>query len=146
MRGVMPARPTVLVGQQYLADPSRSSGGVNPIWAYAHVPHGYSGDATQAIIDQFERFAPGFRDRIVGQHVRSAAQMEQHNANYIGGDIGVGANTALQIAMRPRIGLDPYSTGIPGVYLCSSATAPGAGVHGMCGYNAAQSALKHLER
>ncbi|MEU2005539.1 NAD(P)/FAD-dependent oxidoreductase [Rhodococcus sp. NPDC019627] len=144
-RGVMPARPTVLVGQQYLADPSRSAGDINPIWAYAHVPHGYSGDATQAIIDQIERFAPGFRDRIVGQHVRSVAQIEQYNANYIGGDIGVGANTALQIAMRPRIGLDPYSTGIPGVYLCSSATAPGGGVHGMCGFNAAQSALKHLE-
>ncbi|MFZ2175093.1 MAG: NAD(P)/FAD-dependent oxidoreductase [Rhodococcus sp. (in: high G+C Gram-positive bacteria)] len=146
VRGIMPDQPVVLVGQQYLADPSRSVGDVNPIWAYAHVPHGYRGDATEAIIAQIERFAPGFRQQIVGQYVRSATQMEQYNANYVGGDISVGANNALQIAMRPRIGLDPYSTGIPGVYLCSSATAPGAGVHGMCGYNAAESALSHLER
>ena len=144
VRGAMPARPFVLVAQQYLADRSRSVGDLNPVWAYAHVPHGHSGDVTGAIVAQIERFAPGFRAQVVATRVRSVQQMEQHNANYVGGDISVGANTARQLALRPRIALDPYSTGIPGVYLCSSATPPGPGVHGMCGHNAAQSALRHL--
>lgn len=146
VRGRMPARPFVLVAQQYLADPSRSLGDLNPVWAYAHVPHGHPGDVTQAIVDQIERFAPGFRERIVSTRVRSVPQMELHNPNYVGGDISVGANTTRQLAVRPRPALDPYSTGIRGVYLCSSATPPGPGVHGMCGYNAAQSALAGLHR
>jgi phytoene dehydrogenase-like protein len=140
----MPDRPFVLVGQQYLADPARSADGLNPIWAYAHVPHAYPLDATEAIIDQIERFAPGFRERIVARHVRTVRQMSQYNPNYIGGDISVGTNTVRAMASRPRLALDPYSTGVPGVYLCSSATPPGGGVHGMCGYHAAQTALKHL--
>ncbi|PQP21942.1 phytoene desaturase family protein [Rhodococcus opacus] len=144
--GIMPERPFVLVGQQYLADPSRSSGGKNPIWAYAHVPHGYSGDATAAIVDHIERFAPGFRDRILATHVRSATAMATYNPNYVGGDILTGRNDPLQVVMRPRLALDPYRTGIPGVYLCSAATPPGTGVHGMCGYNAATSALHNLHR
>lgn len=144
VRGSMPDRPFVLIGQQYLADPTRSVDGTNPVWAYAHVPSGYPGDATDAIIGQIERFAPGFTGRIVGTHVRSVRQMEQYNPNYVNGDISVGANNAFQIAMRPRAAPDPYRTGIPGVYLCSSATPPGAGVHGMCGYNAAQAALRYL--
>jgi phytoene dehydrogenase-like protein len=144
--GRMPARPFVLVGQQYLADPSRSAGHVHPIWAYAHVPHGYDGDATEVIVDQIERFAPGFSSRIVARHVRDVAHLEAYNANYIGGDIGTGANDMTQIVFRPRVAIDPYATGIPGVYLCSSATPPGAGVHGMCGLNAAESALRHLAR
>jgi phytoene dehydrogenase-like protein len=143
-RGRMPERPFVLVSQQYLADPSRSAGDVHPIWAYAHVPNGYTGDATQAVLDQIERFAPGVRDRIVGSFVRSTTDMARYNANYVGGDIITGANTALQVAIRPRAALDPYSTGVPGVFLCSAATPPGAGVHGMCGFNAAQSALRSL--
>jgi phytoene dehydrogenase-like protein len=143
-RGEMPERPFVLVGQQYLADPSRSVGTVNPLWAYAHVPHGYTGDATEAVIGQIERFAPGFRDQIVATHTRSALQMAAYNPNYVGGDIGTGANTAKQIALRPRFALNPYKIGVPGVYLCSSATPPGAGVHGMCGYNAAETALAKL--
>ncbi len=142
VRGVMPVRPTVLVGQQFLADPSRSAGGMNPLWTYAHVPHGYSGDATEAVIAQIERFAPGFRGRIRKTFVRNVADMESYNANYIGGDISAGANTPKQVLLRPRIAVDPYATGIPGVYLCSSATPPGAGVHGMCGHNAAMSALR----
>jgi phytoene dehydrogenase-like protein len=141
----MPERPFVLAGQQYLADPSRSVGNVHPFYAYAHVPHGYDGDATEAITAQVERFAPGFRDRIVGTHVRSAVDMERYNPNYVGGDINVGANSIMQVAMRPRIARDPYATGVPGVFLSSSATPPGPGVHGMCGYGAAASALKHLE-
>jgi phytoene dehydrogenase-like protein len=142
--GQLPERPFVLVCQQYLADPSRSNGDVHPLYAYAHVPAGYTGDATAQIEGQIERFVPGFRDRILARHVRSAAQMEGYNANYVGGDIVTGANDPRQMILRPRAALDPYTTGIPGVYLCSAATPPGAGAHGMCGYNAAGSALRRL--
>ncbi|MGI8752402.1 MAG: phytoene desaturase family protein [Acidimicrobiales bacterium] len=142
--GRMPDRPFALVGQQYLADPTRSAGDLHPVWAYGHVPNGYTDDATAAILDQMERFAPGLRQRIVAVHTRSPAELEADNANYVGGDIITGANTARQVALRPRIALDPYSTGIPGVYLCSAATPPGAGAHGMCGYNAANRALRYL--
>jgi phytoene dehydrogenase-like protein len=145
-RGRMPARPFVLVGQQYLADPQRSAGDVHPIWAYAHVPSGYDGDGETAVIDQIERFAPGLRERIVATSTRSPAEIESHNPNYVGGDIATGANNPFQFVARPRLALDPYSTGIPGLYICSAATPPGGGVHGMGGYNAAQSALRHLER
>jgi phytoene dehydrogenase-like protein len=145
-RGRMPARPLVLVGQQYLADPERSNGDVHPIWAYAHVPSGYDGDGEKAVVDQIERFAPGLRERIVATSTRSPAELEAGNPNYIGGDIATGANDPLQMAARPRVALDPYSTGVPGLYICSAATPPGGGVHGMCGFNAAQSALRHLAR
>jgi len=145
-RGLMPERPFVLVGQQYLADPSRSRGDVHPVWAYAHVPASYPGDATEALLDQVERFAPGLRERIVGRHVRSATELAAYNPNYVRGDIVTGANTPLQSLIRPRLALDPYATGIPGVFVCSAATPPGPGAHGMCGYNAARSALRHLER
>ena len=143
-RGVMSERPFVLLGQQHLADPSRSRGSVNPIYAYAHVPHAYAGDATEAIIGQIERFAPGFRDRIVAVSTRNPAELETYNSNWVGGDISAGANTARQIALRPRPALNPYALGVPGVYLCSSATPPGAGVHGMGGFHAAETALKRL--
>lgn len=143
-RGRMPERPFVLVSQQYLADRERSAGDVHPIWAYAHVPSGYTGDAEQAVIDQIERFAPGLRERIVGRATRSAAELEAGNANYVGGDIITGANTPLQVLIRPRVALDPYSIGVPGMFICSAATPPGAGVHGMNGFNAAKSALAHL--
>lgn len=143
-RGEMPERPFVLLGQQYLCDPSRSNGTANPVYAYAHVPHGWDGDATEAVIAQVERFAPGFRDRVLAVSTRSALDWEAYNANYVGGDISAGANTARQIAFRPRIALDPYSLGVDGVHLCSSATPPGAGVHGMGGFNAAEAALKRL--
>ncbi len=140
----MPERPFVLVGQQYLADPERSAGDVHPVWAYAHVPSGYEGDAEATLIDQIERFAPGLRERIVAKSVRSPAQLAANNANYVGGDILTGANTPVQLLIRPRLALDPYATGIPGIFICSAATPPGAGAHGMNGYNAACSALKHL--
>jgi phytoene dehydrogenase-like protein len=142
--GRMPRRPFVLVAQQYLADPARSVGDVHPVYAYAHVPHGYDGDATDAVLDQMERFAPGLRERVVATSVWSTADWARYNPNYVGGDIITGANTALQVTTRPRIALDPYATGIPGVYLCSAATPPGAGAHGMCGFRAAQRALAHL--
>src|SRR6201999_682454 len=134
----------VLVCQQYLADPSRSDGDRHPLYAYAHVPSGYTGGVADAIEAQIERFAPGFRDRILARHVRSVPAMEAHNVNYVGGDVVTGANDPRQMVFRPRVALDPYTTGIPGVYLCSAATPPGAGAHGMCGYHAAQSALRRI--
>ena len=143
-RGVMPDRPFVLVGQQYLADPTRSAGDLHPLYAYAHVPSGYTGDATDAITRQIERFAPGFRERIRAVHVRSTTDLSTSNANYIGGDIVTGANDVRQLVFRPRASLRPYRAGAPGVYLCSAATPPGAGAHGMCGYNAARAALADL--
>jgi phytoene dehydrogenase-like protein len=143
--GRMPERPFVLVCQQYLADPSRSAGDLHPVWSYAHVPHGFSGDATEAIIAQIERFAPGFRERIAATRVRTVAQSEHHNANYVGGDIATGENDPVQLLLRPRPALDPYRLS-DDLYLCSAATPPGAGAHGMCGYNAAQSALRRLAR
>ncbi|MFC8516344.1 phytoene desaturase family protein [Streptomyces sp. NPDC057257] len=144
--GRMPARPFVLVGQQYLADPQRSNGDVHPVWTYAHVPYGYDGDATEAIVGQVERFAPGFRERIVGTAVRTPAAFEEYNPNFTGGDIVTGANTVRQLLARPRPALDPYATGVPGMFICSAATPPGAGAHGMCGAHAAASALRHLRR
>jgi phytoene dehydrogenase-like protein len=143
-RGIMPERPFVLVGQQYLADPTRSAGSIHPVWSYAHVPHAYAGDATEAIVAQIDRFAPGFRDRIVGVAVRSTTEMSVYNANYVGGDIIGGASSPMQLLFRPRFARDPYSTGIPGTYLCSASTPPGAGAHGMCGANAAERALARL--
>jgi phytoene dehydrogenase-like protein len=146
LQGRMPERPFVLVGQQYVADPTRSRDDVHPLYTYAHVPAGYTGDATTAIEGQIERFAPGFRDRVLARHVTSTAALEQHNANYVGGDVVTGANDPLQLVFRPRLALDPYTVGVDGVYLCSAATPPGAGAHGMCGYNAARSALDRLAR
>ena len=142
--GQLPERPFVLVGQQYLADPTRSRGSHHPLYAYAHVPAKFTGDASTAIEAQIERFAPGFRERILTRHVRTTTQMQLHNPNYVGGDVVTGANTARQLVFRPRVTLHPYSLGLPGVYLCSAATPPGAGAHGMCGYNAAKAALRQL--
>lgn len=144
--GRMPQRPFVLIGQQYLADPQRSVGNIHPVWTYAHVPHGYTGDAVKAIITQIERFAPGFQERIIGQAVRSTTQMAAYNANYVGGDIVTGAKDIRQLTFGPRITLSPYTIGIPGMYICSAATPPGPGAHGMCGHNAAVSALAELDR
>ncbi len=144
--GRMPERPFVLVSQQYLADPQRSVGNTHPVWSYAHVPNGYTGDATEAIIGQFERFAPGFSDRIVGHTVRTTTQMATFNANYAGGDIMTGSKDIRQLTFGPRITLSPYTIGVPGMYICSAATPPGPGAHGMCGANAARLALDYLAR
>lgn len=140
--GIMVDNPFVLLGQQYVADPSRSNGELNPVYAYAHVPKGYDGEATEAVIGQIERFAPGFRDRIEWSASRGAVGLEEYNANYAAGDIIGGANTGLQMLLRPRPAVDPYATGVDGVYLCSQSAPPGAGVHGLCGFHAANSALK----
>ena len=143
--GRMPERPFVLVAQQHVADPSRSAGSISPLWTYAHVPHGYSGDATEAITAQIERFAPGFRDRIVGVAVRSTTEMAQYNPNFVGGDIVTGAKSTPQLLFGPRLTAHPYDTGVPGMYLCSAAVPPGPGAHGMCGALAAKRALRYLE-
>ncbi|WP_320670113.1 phytoene desaturase family protein [Patulibacter defluvii] len=145
-RGQMPERPFVLLCQQYLADPTRSNGDVHPIYAYAHVPSGYTGDASGPIEAQIERFAPGFRDRILARHVRTTTETAAHNANLVGGDIVGGANDALQMVFRPRPARDPYGLGAPGLFLCSASTPPGAGAHGMCGHNAANAALRQLRQ
>jgi phytoene dehydrogenase-like protein len=143
-RGRMPERPFILVGQQYLADPGRSKGDLHPVWAYAHVPSGYTGDATETILDQIERFAPGTRGRIVARAVDTPAEVEAANSNLVGGDILTGANTPLQMVLRPRPAPVPYWTGIPGVFICSAATPPGAGAHGINGFNAAEAVLRTL--
>lgn len=140
--GRMPERPFVLVGQQYLADPARANGSIVPVYAYAHVPNGYPGDASEQIIAQIERFAPGVRERIVAQHARSTAESERENANFVGGDILTGAKSPLQFLLGPRLSPHPYDTGVPGVYLCSASTPPGPGIHGMGGFNAANRAIR----
>lgn len=145
-RGRMPSRPFVLVGQQYVADPSRRTRGRVPVYAYAHVPHGYTGDATDALVQQIERFAPGFRDRIVLQRSHPTAAAESDNLNFIGGDILTGAKSAAQLLFGPASVTSPYDVGVPGVFVCSAATPPGPGVHGMCGYNAAHRALRIRSR
>ena len=146
--GRMPERPFILVAQQSLADPTRlpiratcTRSGPTP----TSRPAG-TGDGEQVVLDQLERFAPGLRERVVATAVRTPADFEADNPNYVGGDIAGGANDLRQLLARPRLAADPYATGLPGVYLCSAATPPGAGVHGMCGYRAATRALGWLDR
>ncbi|MET0698996.1 MAG: NAD(P)/FAD-dependent oxidoreductase [Mycobacterium sp.] len=140
--GRMPERPFVLVAQQAVADPTRSCGDLQPVYMYAHVPHGYGGDPTEAMLAQVERFAPGFRERIAMLVKRGPADLERENANNVGGDINGGAMDLRPFLARPRFVPDPYWTGIPGVFLGSSSTPPGPGLHGMCGHLAAQAALR----
>jgi phytoene dehydrogenase-like protein len=142
--GQMPERPFVLVGQQYLADPQRSVGTVHPIWTYAHVLNGWAGDATECIIGQIERFAPGFRDRIVGRASFGSADFAEWNPNFVGGNILTGAKNFKQLLFGPRMTVRPYDVGLAGHFLCSAATPPGPGAHGMCGANAAWRALDYL--
>lgn len=142
--GRMPARPFVLVGQQAAADPQRAVGSIQPLYAYAHVPAHFEGDATAQILAQIERFAPGFQERIIATRVISSTELSRENPNYIGGDILTGAKSPLQFTLGPRVTAHPYDTGVPGSYICSAATPPGPGVHGMCGVNAAQRALRKL--
>jgi phytoene dehydrogenase-like protein len=148
--GRMAERPYVLVSQPAVADPSRRVGDIEPVWAYAHVPAGDAAPdadlARDAILSQLERFAPGLGERIVATHVTTPADFEAGNANLVGGDITGGALTLRQLVARPRLAPDPYATSVPGAFLCSASTAPGAGVHGMCGHHAARSALKVLTR
>jgi phytoene dehydrogenase-like protein len=140
--GAHPERPFVLLAQQSLFDPSRAPSGAHTVWAYCHVPNGSGRDVSAAIEAQIERFAPGFRDRITARHVITAPELERYNPNYVGGDINGGLQDLRQLLMRPIPSLVPYSTPAPGVYMCSSSTPPGGGVHGMCGHLAALLALR----
>ncbi|RYF64726.1 MAG: NAD(P)/FAD-dependent oxidoreductase [Cytophagaceae bacterium] len=140
--GKHPDKPYVLLAQQSLFDPSRSPDGKQTAWAYCHVPNGSTLDRTQIIEQQVERFAPGFRDRILDRHTMNTAQMESYNPNYIGGDINGGIIDIGQLYTRPVVSLSPYKTSAPGLFICSSSTPPGGGVHGMCGYHAARVALR----
>lgn len=142
--GRLTAAPFVLLAQQSVFDPSRAPAGKHTAWAYCHVPQGAGQDRTKAIEDQVERFAPGFRDVILARHTMNASQMEAYNPNYVGGDINGGAMDIGQLFTRPALRLSPYRTSAGGVYLCSSSTPPGGGVHGMCGYQAARRALKDV--
>ncbi|HEX6127414.1 MAG TPA: NAD(P)/FAD-dependent oxidoreductase [Candidatus Limnocylindria bacterium] len=135
-------RPFVLLSQPSAFDPSRAPEGRHVVWAYCHVPNGWPGDATKAILGHVERFAPGFRDRIVAQHVLRPAELEAYNANYVGGDINGGLQHWAQFFTRPAVRWDPYSTPDPRIFICSSSTPPGGGVHGLCGLHAARSALR----
>ena len=141
-RGLNGDRPFVLLAQQSLFDPTRAPAGKHTAWAYCHVPNGSSDDMTERIEQQIERFAPGFRDRILARHTLNAAQLESYNGNLVGGDVGGGAYTLLQTVARPFPKLNPYSTPNPRLFLGSSSTPPGGGVHGLCGYFAARAALK----
>ena len=142
LAGRVPDRPFVIFVQATVADPSRAPEGRHTGWAYCHVPNGSTVDCTERIEAQVERFAPGFRDSILARHTVHAAGMEAYDANYVGGDINGGAGTIGQIFTRPSVSLRPWVTPVPGVYLCSSATPPGGGVHGMCGWHAARAAVQ----
>jgi phytoene dehydrogenase-like protein len=135
-------RPYVLLTQPSLFDPSRAPAGTHVAWAYCHLPNGDTTDMTARIEAQIERFAPGFRERILARHVMGPGALEAHNANLIGGDIGGGESTLWQLLFRPAVRLVPYTTPLPNVFLCSASTPPGGGVHGMCGYHAARAALR----
>lgn len=137
-------KPFVLLAQQSLFDPSRAPAGRHTLWGYCHVPNGSTKDMTDIIERQIERFAPGFRERILARHTMNTIQMEDYNPNYIGGDINGGAIDITQLFTRPALRYSPYRTSAKGLYICSSATPPGGGVHGMCGYHAARRALKDV--
>jgi phytoene dehydrogenase-like protein len=143
-QGKHPERPFVLVAQQSLFDPTRAPEGKHTAWAYCHVPHGSTEDMTDRLEAQLERFAPGFRERTLARHVFAAADMEAYNPNYVGGDINAGVQDLRQLFTRPVARLDPYSTPVQGLYLCSSSTPPGGGVHGLCGYYGARAALRRF--
>jgi phytoene dehydrogenase-like protein len=141
-RGRPPAPPFLITAQPTVVDRSRAPLGRHVLWAYGHVPHCWSGDLTTAIEDQIERFAPGFRDVVLARSAWGPPELEAHNANLVGGDIAGGAFQGGQALFRPVFRRVPYATADPSIYLCSSATPPGPGVHGMCGYWAAQAALR----
>ncbi|HKQ40055.1 MAG TPA: NAD(P)/FAD-dependent oxidoreductase [Verrucomicrobiae bacterium] len=143
-KGQLPEQPFVLLAQPTLFDPTRAPAGRHIAWAYCHVPNGSIADASHLIDAQIERFAPGFRDCILARSTRNCADLERTNPNYVGGDINGGAATLRQLIARPTLSFNPYATPIPGVFLCSSSTPPGGGVHGMCGFHAANAALRHL--
>ncbi len=144
--GRHPERPYCLVAQPCVVDPGRAPGSHHTLWAYCHVPNGSDVDMADRIEAQIERFAPGFRDLVLARSTSTATATEAHNPSYVGGDISAGAATLRQMVFRPTVRWNPYRTALRGVYLCSAATPPGGGVHGMCGLGAAQTALHDLRR
>jgi phytoene dehydrogenase-like protein len=142
--GKIPEKPYVLLAQPSLFDATRAPLGKHTAWAYCHVPNGSKTDMTDAIEKQVERFAPGFRDTILAKHTMNTEQIEEYNPNYIGGDINGGVIDIGQLFTRPVLRWSPYKTSAKGIYICSSSTPPGGGVHGMCGYHAAKKALKDV--
>jgi phytoene dehydrogenase-like protein len=144
--GKITETPYVLLVQQSLFDPGRAPEGRQTAWAYCHTPRGSVEDRTKAIESQVERFAPGFRDRILARHTMNCMEMENYNPNYVGGDIGGGVQDIRQMFTRPALRFSPYRSAAKGIYLCSSSTPPGGGVHGMCGFHAAKKVLKDIFR
>jgi phytoene dehydrogenase-like protein len=142
--GAAPRVPFLITSQPSVIDPSRAPAGKHVLWAYGHVPAGWEGDATEAIERQLERFAPGFRDLVLARAVAGPPQLAQRNANYVGGDIACGAFAGLQTLIRPKLARVPYATAHPSVFICSSATPPGPGVHGMSGHHAAKAVWRRL--
>lgn len=142
-KGNHPEKPYVLLSQPTLFDASRAPNGKHVVWAYCHVPNSSERDCSDEIINQIERYAPGFRDTIIATHSMNAVQMNTYNENYVGGDINGGAQSFKQLIGRPVLKWDPYKLPQKGLYICSSSTPPGGGVHGMCGFHAAKSALKN---
>lgn len=145
-QGRAPDKPFMITVQPGVVDPSRAPEGKQVFWAYGHVPNGWTGDLTDAIERQLERFAPGFRDRVLARATAGPAELAVRNANYVGGDIGSGAASGLQLLLRPKLSLFPYTTPHPAVFICSSATPPGPGVHGMSGHNAAKAVWRRLRQ
>ncbi|MFE6365110.1 phytoene desaturase family protein [Streptomyces sp. NPDC057806] len=144
--GRAPDRPFLITVQPSVVDPGRAPEGKQVFWAYAHVPNGWSGDLTDVIERQLERYAPGFRDRVLARATAGPPELAARNANYVGGDIGSGASSGLQLMLRPKLSLFPYGTPHPAVFICSSATPPGPGVHGMSGHNAAKAVWRKLRQ
>ncbi|MEV6880529.1 MULTISPECIES: NAD(P)/FAD-dependent oxidoreductase [unclassified Streptomyces] len=144
--GRAPERPFLITVQPSVVDPTRAPAGKHVFWAYGHVPHGWTGDLTDAIERQLERFAPGFRDRVLARATAGPPELAARNANYVGGDIASGAVSGLQLLLRPKLSLFPYATPHPAVFICSSATPPGPGVHGMSGHNAAKAVWRRLRQ
>jgi phytoene dehydrogenase-like protein len=140
--GKLPTNPYVLVAQQSVIDPTRAPAGRHTLWGYCHAPSGSTADLTDVIERQVERFAPGFRDTIIARATRNSVEMERYNPNYVGGDINAGVQDLRQQFTRPSFSITPYRTAIDNVYICSSSTPPGGGVHGLCGYFAAQAVLR----
>lgn len=143
-QGIHVEKPFVLLAQQSLFDTSRAPAGKHTAWAYCHVPNGSTVDRTEAIENQVERFAPGFKDLILARHTMNTAEIEVYNPNYIGGDINGGVIDLGQLFTRPVLKSSPYRTSAKGIYICSSSTPPGGGVHGMCGYHAAKQVLRDV--
>jgi phytoene dehydrogenase-like protein len=141
-RGRLPRRPTVLLAQPSLFDDTRAPAGQHVVWAYCHVPHGSAADMTEPILGQLERFAPDVRKHIIGRSTMDPAAIEAYNANHVGGDINGGLQDMRQLWTRPAVRWDPYATPDPAIFICSSSTPPGGGVHGLCGWQAARSALR----